>query len=64
VLSHSDKDDFKKLGFIGISEPSETDYTTSAVVGQGTYQDESGISRLFGEGDIALEPKEVVGRTK
>jgi lysine 2,3-aminomutase len=69
VLSHSDKKMILRnyKGFIGsYPEPKETDCTcsTSNDVGRGTYKDEAGISRLFGAGDVTLEPKEVVGRTK
>ncbi|MFO1520244.1 MAG: KamA family radical SAM protein [bacterium] len=69
VLSHSDKKVILRnyKGFIGsYSEPELTDCTcsTSLAVGKETFKDPGGISSLFGEGSVNLEPKEVVGRTK
>jgi len=69
VLSYSDKKVILRnyKGQIGsYPQPSETncDCSTHAAVSEGTYQKAAGISKLFGDEAVTLEPKEVVGRTK
>ncbi len=69
LISHSDKKIILRnyRGFIGsYPEPEEMDCTcsTSAAVAKDTYKDEGGISKLFTDDSISLEPQEIVDRTK
>ncbi len=69
LVSQSDKKVILRNyeGYIGsYPQPEEKDCScsTSALIGAGTYNDKQGVSRLFTDHSMALEPTEVVGRTK